>query len=79
MFCAGGLLRLLSPVLAGSKSGYGTGVLQADLVFPTDVFLRVDVYAAVFVCVLLLNLLSSLIPVLRAVRSNVTDSLNEKK
>lgn len=79
MFCAGGLLRLLSPVLAGSKSGYGTGVLQADLVFPADMFLRVDVYAAVFVSVLLLNLLSSLIPVLRTMRSSVVDSLNEKQ
>lgn len=79
LFCAGGLLHMLSPVIESSKLGYGTGVVQADLVFPAEMVLRMDVYAAVFVSALLLNLFSSLVPVLRVLKFSVVDSLNEKR
>ena len=77
--CARGLLGLLSKVLEQSKAGYDTVEMQADLVFPADVFLRPELYVTVFVCVLLLNLLSSWVPMRKVLKYSVTDSLNEKK
>ena len=77
--CARGLLGLLSRVLEQSKAGYDTVDMQADLVFPADVFFRPELYLLVFVCVLALNLLSSYLPVRKVLRYSVSDSLNERK
>ena len=88
---ARGILGLLSNALEQSKAGYDANALeqskagydavemQADLVFPADVFFRPELYLLVFVCVLALNLLSSYLPVRKVLRYSVTDSLNEKK
>ena len=76
---ARGILGLLSNALEQSKAGYDAVEMQADLVFPADVFFRPELYLLVFVCVLALNLLSSYLPVRKVLRYSVTDSLNEKK
>ena len=79
MVFARGILGLLSNALEQSKAGYDAVEMQADRVFPADVFFRPELYLLVFVCVLALNLLSSYLPVRKVLRYSVTDSLNEKK
>ena len=79
MVCARGLLGLLSQVLENAKAGYDTVEMQADMVYPADMFFRLDIYLVLFACVAALNVLSSALPVVRSLRYSITDSLNERR
>lgn len=72
-----GLLELLSGWFVYNTSGIGEYSSDVDLVFPAESFCRPALFLLVFAAAALLNILSSVQPVIKVLRRSPVDLLND--